>query len=61
MWGRRLSSLVNSPTFPYELHGARKRLPQLGGGTDAVRNLYMAGIMNSQMMVNGFVVRKKVK
>jgi hypothetical protein len=59
MWGRRLSALSNSPTFPYLLIPARKRMPQLGGGNDNVRALYMSGIGNSQMMINGFIVRKK--
>jgi len=55
---RKLSSLVDSPTFPYKLRPQRKRLPQLLG-SEQLKLAYMSGITNTQMMVNGYIVRKK--
>lgn len=55
---RKLSSLMDSPTFPYKLIPQRKRLPQLLG-SEQLKLAYMAGITNTQMMVNGYIVRKK--
>jgi hypothetical protein len=59
MWGRKLSALASSPEFPYELEAKRLRMSQLGGATEQVKSLYMSGIMNNQMMVVGYIVRKR--
>lgn len=59
MWSRRLSSLANAPMFPFKLVSARKRMPQLGGASEQVRQLYTSGITNNQMMVVGFIVTRK--
>jgi predicted P-loop ATPase len=55
---RKLSSLLDSPAFPYKLIQQRKRLPQLIG-SEQLKLAYMSGITNTQMMVNGYIVRKK--
>lgn len=58
LWGRKLSSVISSPTFPYYLEVRRLRLPQLEG-PDKLRELYMQTVQNHQMMLNGYVVRRK--
>jgi hypothetical protein len=59
MWGRKLSALANSPTFPYKLTHARKRIPQLTGGNEQVKLAYLSGISNNQQMIVGYEVEKK--
>lgn len=58
MWARKISALANSPTFPYELISQRKRLPQLHG-SEQLKQAYMQSISNNQMMVNGYIVKRK--
>lgn len=60
LWGRKLSMLYNSPTFPYTLEAKRIRLPQLGGASEQIKQLYMSGITNNQMMINGYIVKRKI-
>lgn len=56
---RALSALSTSPTFGYSIEAQRKRLPQLVM-TEGQRFGYTQGIMNNQMMINGYIVRKKL-
>ena len=55
---RALSALSSSPTFPYSIEAQRKRLPQLEM-TEGQRFGYTQGIMNNQLMLNGYIVRRK--
>jgi hypothetical protein len=59
MWARKLSAVASSPTFPFELVWKRLRISQLEGG-DQLKQMYMSTITNNQMMIQGYLVRKKV-
>lgn len=56
---RTLAAASSSPMFPFKLVQQRKRLPQLIM-TEVQKFSYTQGIVNNQLMINGYIATKKV-